>query len=197
MVARPAEPLLRMNSTNRSALSRWFAPETLVQSLGIGLVLTIASRFAGLWRGVLFARLMDRAELGVWALTSNTMQMLSIVLVLGIPAGLCRYAARYERTGHLRPFLMRALGVSFGFCGISCLVGLVCHRGLTRLVYEDGHHAPMTVLLCLGVFSLMALNLLQGVLQGLRVYRINAIMLVVQSVGFALFGALLLVFWQP
>src|SRR5262245_24894140 len=108
-----------MNLTRRSSWARWFTPETLGQSLGIGLLLTFASRLAGPWRGVLFARLLDRAELGIWALTSNTMQMLSVVLVLGIPAGLCRYAARYERTGQLRPFLTRTLGLSFAFCAVA------------------------------------------------------------------------------
>src|SRR5262245_49897364 len=116
-----------MNPKKRSSLARWFAPETLGQSLGIGLVLTIASRLAGLWRGVLFARLLDRAELGVWAFTNSTMQMLSVVLVLGIPAGLCRYAARYERGGQLRPFLNRTLGVSFAFCAVACVLGLMFH----------------------------------------------------------------------
>jgi O-antigen/teichoic acid export membrane protein len=181
---------------SQSPLARWFAPETLGQSLGIGLVLTIASRLAGLWRGVLFARLMDRAELGVWAITNNTMQMLSVVLVLGIPAGLCRYAVRYERTGQLRPFLIRALGASFAFCGVTCLVGLYCCGALGHIIYEDAGQTSMTTLLCLGAFTLMALNLLQGVLQGLRVYRINAIMLVAQSLGFALLGGLLLLYWQ-
>lgn len=186
-----------MNHSPQSRIARWFAPETLSQSLGIGLALTILSRLAGLWRGVLFARLLDRAELGVWAITSNTMQMLSVVLVFGIPAGLCRYSARHERTGQLRRFLSWSLGVSFGLCAVACLVGLLFFRGLTRLIYEDGLHASMTILLCLGAFALMALNLFQGVLQGLRVYRINAIMLVVQSLGFAVLAGLLFVYWRP
>src|SRR5262245_31577333 len=150
-----------MNRSPQSRITRWFAPETLSQSLGIGLALTILSRLAGLWRGVLFARLMDRAELGVWAISNNTMQMLSVVLVFGIPAGLCRYAARYERTGQLRPFLIRTLSVSFGFCAMACLLGLICYRRLTNLVYEDPAQTSMTVLLCLGAFALMVLNLFQ------------------------------------
>src|SRR5262245_39962165 len=186
-----------MNRSPQSRITRWFAPETLSQSLGIGLALTILSRLAGLWRGVLFARLLDRAELGVWAITSNTMQMLSVVLVFGIPAGLCRYSARYERVGQLRRFLSWSLGISFGLCAVACVIGLLFFRGLTRLIYEDSLHASMTILLCLGAFSLMALNLFQGVLQGLRVYRINAIMLVVQSLGFAVLAGLLFVYCQP
>jgi O-antigen/teichoic acid export membrane protein len=181
----------------RSPFARWFAPETLSQSLGIGLALTIASRFAGLFRGVLFARILDRAELGVWAITNNTMQMLSVVLVFGIPAGLCRYAARYERAGQLRSFLMRTLGISFGFCALACGLGLLWSGRITRVVFEDTQHGSMAIPLCLGTFALMALNLFQGVLQGLRVYRINAMMLVVQSLGFALIGAILLTQWQP
>lgn len=184
-------------TTTPSQFARWFTPETLVQSLGIGLMLTVASRLAALGRGVLFARLMDRAELGTWALTNNTMQMLSIVLVFGIPAGLCRYVSRYEREGQLRAFLIRALGVSFGVCVVVCLVGLLFRRSVARLVYEDADQTKMVILLCVGSLSLVALNLFQGVLQGLRVYRVNAIMLVIQSVGFAALGAALLLWWRP
>jgi O-antigen/teichoic acid export membrane protein len=74
---------------------------------------------------------------------------------------------------------------------------MVMCRPLARLVYEDANQTSLTILLCLGALSLMALNLLQGALQGLRVYRINAIMLVIQSVGFASLAAVLLTCWRP
>jgi O-antigen/teichoic acid export membrane protein len=184
-------------STTRSQFAGWFAPETLVQSLGIGLLLTVVSRLAALGRGVLFARLMDRAELGTWALTNNTMQMLSIVLVLGIPAGLCRYVSRYQRDGQLRPFLARALGASGAVCVVVCAVGIVFCRPLARFVYEDANRASLAILLCLGALALMALNLFQGVLQGLRVYRINAVMLGIQSIGFVGLAAVLFAVLRP
>ena len=186
-----------MESQSRNRFARWFAPETLVQSLGIGLALTIVSRLVGLGRGVMFARSLDRAELGTWAITLNTMQMLSIVLVFGIPAGLCRYVARYQRDGQLGSFLIRSLGVSFGICTAACLAGVVLCRPLARVVYEDSSRWGMAALLSLGALSLIALNLLQGAMQGLRVYKINAVMLVIQSLGFAGLAAAMFVFWQP
>jgi O-antigen/teichoic acid export membrane protein len=184
-------------TTTRSQFGRWFAPETLVQSIGIGLLLTVVSRLAALGRGVLFARMMDRAELGTWALTNNTMQMLSVVLVFGIPAGLCRYVARYQRDGQLRPFLARALGVSCGVCVAVCVTGIVFARPVAQFIFEDADQTSLAILLCLGALALMALNLFQGVLQGLRVYRINAAMLGIQSIGFVGLAAVLFAFWRP
>ena len=186
-----------MAQQTRSQFARWFAPETLVQSIGIGLALTVISRFTALGRGVLFARLMDRAELGTWAITNNTMQMLSIVLVFGIPAGLCRYVARYERDGRLLSFLGYSLGVPFLLGLAVCVAGVVFSRPLARLVYEDETQTQLVVLLVVGALVMLVLNLLQGALQGLRVNRMNAIMLVVQSVGFASLAGMLFVAWRP
>jgi len=186
-----------MRQAGSSPVSRWFVPETLIQSLGIGLLLTVLSRLAGLGRGVLFARLLDRTELGVWAITQNTMQMLSVVLVFGIPAGLCRYVARHERCGTLRYFLGRVLVVSCVLGGILCGAGVCFRQWLAVEFYEDAALSSVAVLLCLGAVTLMAMNLVQGLLQGLRVYRINAAMLVAQSIGFAGLGAVLLIVWRP
>ncbi len=187
-----------MAETNqRSTSTRWLEPETLAQSVGIALVMTCLSRGAGLLRSIVFARLMARAELGSWAITNNTMQLLSVVLVLGIPGGICRYVERYQNAGRLRSFLKQVSAVCVGIALVACLAGIVLCRPLARVIFEDPRLTVLTVLTCLGTLSLVALNTLQGILQGLRVYRINAWLLVFQSVGFALVGSLMLWLWRP
>lgn len=183
--------------TGSVRLTRGLEPETLAHSIGIGLVATLVARFAGLGRTAIFVRLMDRAELGTWAISNNTIQLLSIVLVLGIPAGISRYVERFQRDGQLRWFLKHLVSFSVGITLLVCVVGVMWSGSLAHLVYENSNHTTLTVLTCLCGLSLVVFNIVQGILQGLRVYRINAWMLLCQSVGFALTGALLLICWRP
>src|SRR5262245_32259344 len=92
--------------------ARWLKPETLLQSIGIGLVMTALSRIAGLGRAVVFARCMSREELGTWSIANNTMQLIAVVLVFGIPGGVSRYVARYQQEGRLRLLLVQASKIS-------------------------------------------------------------------------------------
>ena len=177
--------------------ARGLEPETLAHSIGIGLLVTLVARFAGLGRTAIFVRLMDRAELGTWAISNNTIQLLSIVLVLGIPAGICRYVDRFQRDGQFRWLLKHLVGFSVAICLLTCVGGVIWSRPLAHLVYEDPGHTTLTVLTCLCGLSLVVFNIVQGILQGLRVYRINAWMLLCQSVGFAFIGAMLLACWRP
>jgi O-antigen/teichoic acid export membrane protein len=190
-------PLMTNQTSGPATAARWLSPETLIQSLGIGLMMTIMSRLTALGRAVVFARVMDRSELGIWSITHGTIQLAALVLVLGIPGGLNRYVVRYQREGRLRSFLTQAAAIALGIGVAACLAGVVLRVPLARLIYDDPSRSALVVAACLAMFTLVAINMLQGVLQGLRVYRINAMMLFAQSVGFAALASLMLTFWQP
>jgi O-antigen/teichoic acid export membrane protein len=165
--------------------------------MGVAIALTMVARVAGLVRGVLFARTLDRAALGVWALTNNALQVLSFLLVLGIPGGLNRYIERYARSGHLGGFLGRALGLAVAFAVLVGVAGMVAAPASAWLIYDDPGFAPLAALTWAGVVALVVFNLLQGVLQGLRAFRVLSWMQLAQAVGFAGASVWLVSAWRP
>jgi len=175
---------------------RWLAPETLATSIALGILLTVVARFAGLGRGVFFARWMDRAELGSWSLAYNAISVVSFFLLLGLPGALSRYVERHRREGRLRSFLNRTLIAGFGVGGAACLVGIVFASPMARFFFDDSQRIALMVLTALGTFSLVATNMVQGVFQGLRLSRINSLVQMGQSIGFAVLGAVVLLLWR-
>ncbi|MBX3414276.1 MAG: lipopolysaccharide biosynthesis protein [Pirellulales bacterium] len=175
---------------------RWLAPESLATSIALGILLTVVARFAGLGRGVFFARWMDRAELGSWSLAYNAISVVSFFLLLGLPGALSRYVERHRREGRLRSFLIRTLVAGLGVGVAACLVGMIFASPLARFFFDDSQRITLMALTALGTFSLVATNLVQGVFQGLRLSRINSLVQMGQSIGFALLGAVVLLLWR-
>jgi len=175
---------------------RWLAPETLATSIALGILLTVVARVAGLARGVFFARWMDRAELGSWSLAYNAIAVVSFFLLLGLPGALSRYVERHRREGHLRSFLTRILAVGLGVGAAASLVGILFASPLAQFFFDDSQRVALMILTALGTFALVATNMVQGVFQGLRLSRINSIMQVAQSIGFALLGTMVLWLWR-
>lgn len=187
-----------MNQSSESMRRRrgWLDADTLVQSLWITLAFTVASRVAGLMRGVTFARAMDRAELGAWALSSNAVQLLSFALVFGVPGGLSRYAERFVRTGRLVTLLRLGFAVPLVIATLVCLGGVLAAESSALLLFDDPSLVELAALTWLATLVFVGFNLVQGALQGLRVFRLLSCLQIGQSMAFAALGGLLLATWR-
>ena len=72
--------------------------------MGVIGFLNIAQRVFGIARGVLFARLLGPANLGVYALTAFVLGVGIPVVSAGLASSYNRYVPRYEANGSLRAY---------------------------------------------------------------------------------------------
>jgi len=170
--------------------------DTLLQSVSVALILTIVGRVVSLGRGFLLARVLDPSELGQWALMIDAVYVLSFFLLLGIPSGLSRYVETCRREGTLRTFLFRLGTRAFGATLIICLAGLFFHKQVGSLLFGDSESGALVVLTLTVAASLVVFGLLQGVLHGLRLFRLDSWIELLQSVGFLAIAGGLLFWWR-
>ncbi len=170
--------------------------DTLVQSISIAMVLAVVGRLFAFARGVLFARVMDPAALGTWALMINAVQVLAFVCLLGIPSGLSRYVERYRREGRLGDVLVRLGAIMLGAALLLCTVGFRYHEPLGRLLFGEASDATLVGLTLVAVFAMAAFFALKGVLHGMRLFRLDSWLELIQNIGFFAAAAVLFFVWR-
>ena len=171
-------------------------PDTLLQSISVGLAIAVVTRFVSFGRGILFARTLDDAQLGTWALAINAIHVLSFFLLLGIPSGLSRYVERHRQAGTLRPFLSRVTIWTIGSVLLLTASGMFFWKPLGSLLFAETATKSLVLLTIVTVLATVAFNLLEGVLHGLRLFRLASWIELVHSIGFVLLAAVLLFAWQ-
>lgn len=176
--------------------SRWLAPETLAASVGFGVGLTVIARVAGLGRGVLYARWMSAEELGTWALAYNTIAIVSLFLVLGLPSALSRYVERHRRDGNLTWFAVRAFAAASLLAVVCCVAGEIWAEDLAQLCFNDPSRVTLMRLTCIGVLMLVLSNIMQGLFQGLRLSRVNSIFQALQAISFVALSFIVFAMWR-
>jgi len=183
-------------ASNQNSHSRLLAPETLAASVGFGVGLTIIARVAGLGRGVLYARWMSAEELGTWALAYNTIAIVSLFLVLGLPSALSRYVERHRRDGNLTWFVVRAFAGASVLAIVCCVAGEIWAEDLAQLCFNDPSRVTLMRLTCLGTLMLVLSNIMQGLFQGLRLSRVNSIFQALQAMAFVGLSVVVFVTWR-
>lgn len=168
-------------------------PETLAQSFTVAAVMVVLCRVGVFGRGVLLARTLDPVELGTWALMANAIQVLAFVVLLGVPSGLSRYVDRHRQEGSLRRFLTRAAGLSLAGAIAACLLAALCWQPLGRLLYSQAVSPALMSLTLAAIAATVIFSLLQGILHGLRLFRLDGCLELVRTTGFLAIAAVLVV----
>lgn len=170
--------------------------DSLGRSLCLTLGVAVLCHVIAVGRGLFLARWLSPAELGVWALMSHAVQVLAFFLLLGIPSGISRYTDRRVREGSVRTFLLQTCGGALALAAICCLAGLAFWRPLGHALYAERSSFALVALTLVALLSIVAFSILQGVLHGLRLFRLNAWLELIQNAGFLIMAGLLMVVWR-
>ena len=163
-----------------------------VDSLAHGVLLliglTAAQRVVGLVRNVLFCRLLQPDELGLFNLAYSVLVIASPLAVLGLPGSFGRYVEYYRQRQQLRTFVRRAAILSTLLC--ASFVAVMCwnRTWATWLAFGDVEQVPLLVSTAVALLAVTSFNFLTELLTALRQVRAVSRMQFVNSVLFALVG---------
>ncbi len=178
------------------ATPRWLRGDSVAVGLLSLAGLTLLQRSVGLLRNVWFCRVLDDDQLGRWSLAYHFLLVAAPLVVLGLPGSFGRYVERYRQRGQLRRFLVRT-GAA---CLAVALVGFVgLHLGapwVARGLFGDAERVALVRILATTLILVTAFNFLVELLTSLRLIRLASLMQFVCSLGFALWGVMLLT-WTP
>ena len=170
--------------------------DTLLQSVSVAVVLAIVCRMVAFGRGVLLTRTLSPEELGIWALVANAIALLAFFFTLGVPNGLARYTERFRSAGTHRKFFAATLVRCGGFTALFCVAGFLFWPQLGQVLFANEANRPLVWLTLTAVAATVGISLLQGILQGMRLFRLNSLVELGQNLSFLGLAVLLFGFWQ-
>lgn len=159
----------------------------------------------GLARLLLMVHLLSTVEYGLWAVGAFLFDVITPVITLGSNHGLTRYVSFYEARGRLRRFYRQIRLPILGICVVLTGVALANTHLLARYVVASrsdvsGIDAVRHVRVCLAALGnafIMALYLnLMGFCNGLRTYRLIAVVELLFSVAFTI-AAVIVILVHP
>ena len=160
---------------------------SMAQSLGVYLPATLIQKALGLVRVFLFVMLMEQVapQYGLWsAAIMLIFDIGSQLATLGANHGLTRYASVYEARGELWPFYRRVLAGSAVVALAMVAVGILSAGPIARYIVagkSDALQMPaedvyrVTVLALANALGGALYYNLVGLMMGLRVYRLVAV----------------------
>ena len=175
---------------------RGLRADTLMQSVTVAIAVAIVCRFVAFGRGVFLARTLAPEELGTWALIANAIQVLAFACALGVPNGLARYSERFRQAGKLGRFFGTTIFRTLGITSVVCLVGFLFWQPLGELLFSSSATRAIVWVTLGGVAVTVLLSLSQGMLQGLRLFRVNSLFELAQNLGFLALAVVLLSCWR-
>jgi polysaccharide transporter, PST family len=183
----PSEPNVKRSGSRANSLA-----EGVLFVLGM----LIIQRAIGFGRGVLFCRWLDPAEFGRWGLAFNFLLLAAPIAVLGLPGSYGRYLEYYRQRGQLALFLRRtsiwtALLAGMTLCGV-----LLTLPTFSDLIFGESNMTGLVGLVAVCLAGVILHHFLESLYMAMRMNRIVSGMQFCQSVGFAVFGTLLLWFWR-
>jgi O-antigen/teichoic acid export membrane protein len=170
--------------------------DTLFQSVTVAVGLAIVCNVVAFGRGVFFARVLEPEELGTWALMANAVQVLAFVCTLGVPNGLARYSERHRREGALGSFYAGAAARTLAVAAVVCLAGFLFWQPAGQILFAESASRSVVWITFAAVFATVFLTLAQGMLHGLRLFRVNSLFDLGQNLAFLAFAILLLACWR-
>ena len=175
---------------------RIFAKDPVSHSMGVIGMLNIAQRVFGIARGILFARLLGPANLGVYALTAFVLGVGIPVVSAGLASSYNRYVPRYEANGSLRAYYNSITSWSMWITTAFVAVALLFPRQVSALLLASPDHANVLRLTVLTLLPAVYHRNLTTFFKGLRVFRLSAILEFAQPVLLTVFAIAGFVWWQ-
>lgn len=166
--------------------------DTLADSVVILLTLTVLQRVIGFGRSVLFCRWLPEEELGLWDIAFGFLMLAAPFCMLALPSCLNRYLEYYRRRGHLRTLVVRVAWATVALGAVSAAVIFSANEMFSMLIFGTPEYASMISLLAVVLLITVVTHLVIELLNALRYVRVLSVVHLVNSLAFALFGAILL-----
>lgn len=152
--------------------------------------ITVVQRAVGLYRGVSFCRLLDAEMLGQWAMAFGFVTLVTPILLLGVPGSLPRYVETFRRQGHLRPFMLRIVGLTGLLVSLAVGAIWIVPGPVGWLVFREPSDQSLVRSVGLAVLTVVIFNTLNELIAALRQVRVVSLMQFTQSIAFTVLGLL-------
>ena len=180
----------------QSDVPRPLRTNTLVESVFILLALTAIQRLVGFCRAMLFCRWLTPEQLGVWDMAFSFLILASPLAVLSLPGTFGRYVERFRKKGQLRPFFRRTSFVCATMLVLTMLIIALARPWFSQLVFGVSDQTELILIVAVVLGSVTLYNFLIELFTALRNVRLIATLELVNSIGFAVISACLLLGWQ-
>lgn len=167
--------------------------DRLADSVFILLAMTAVQRLIGFTRSVLFCLWLSVEDLGQWDIAFSFLTLAVPIAVLSLPGAFGRYVAYYRQRGQLRIFLRRTL-MTTACLGAVAGVCLAANRfWFSQFIFGREDRGDLVLAVVFAFTALIAYNVVAELLISLRMQRLASSLEMANTIGFALFGAVLVV----
>lgn len=174
------------------ATSTGLRRDTLATSVVFLIGLSCIQPVVTLARGLLFCRWLEPAQMGCWDMALSFMSLAAPLVVFGIPGSFGRYVETYAQRGQLAMFLRRTTIATVTLMMLA--VAIVANGGslLSWMIFSSPDYTHLIWLVAFGLATMIVFGFVTELLTALRMFRVVSGLQVIKGVGFAVFGALLL-----
>lgn len=176
-------------------IRKLFKKETITESAGIILFFTIIQRIIQVMRGVIFARVLGPSEYGVYTLAFFFIPLVVTFAQLGIPSCYERYIPQYEKRGRLGDFFHRNYLLTMGSSLFFTVLVLSFSKQVSEVLYATAEYKNIIILCAATILPYVLHNSFVGSFNGLRVFKMSALLTFSQFLIFTALGITLVIFY--
>lgn len=165
-----------------------FVADSLATGILVMLAMTVVQRGFGFLRGVLFCRLMDDSQVGLWAMAFGFITMITPIMLLGMPGSLPRFVEHYRGKGHLKAFVRRLTYCTMACAAVFAFLLTLFPRWFGWFIFLEPQNEQLIQSVGVGVVAIIAFYFVNELVSSLRQVRVVSLMQFIQSVAFTMIG---------
>ena len=166
--------------------------DSLTVGLCSGATLAVLQKSIGMLRHILFLCWLTQDQMGRFTVAQNWLSTAAPLIVLGLPATLCRYVEHYRRLGQLRSYLLRITRACILMPMPMVLAGILRPDWFTDFIYRDAETTELVRLLAVILATVLAAATVNELLLAHRMFRAAAQMQFLGTIVFLCTGAALM-----
>jgi O-antigen/teichoic acid export membrane protein len=175
-------------------IQKLFKKESVSESAGILLFFRIIERVIQVFRGIVFARFLGPSEYGAFNLAFFFIPLVVTLSKFGIPSCYERYIPQYERKKMVSNFLERNYLLTVGIGVIVTVFSLSFSKQISNLIYSSAGYWHIILLCALSIIPYVLYENLLSSFNGLRVFKLSALLRFSQFFIFTLLGVAIVIF---
>jgi O-antigen/teichoic acid export membrane protein len=177
-------------------INKLLKKETIAESAGIVLIITIIQRVLQTGRGIIFARVLGPANFGVYSIALFFLPIVAAFARLGIPSCFPRYVPQYEKQGMMKHFIIRTYLIAAAISVLLTVVLLLLLDHVSSLVYNSTEFGTIIVICALSLLPLTLYETIKFTFNGLRVFKLSYLMVFGQFLVFTILGIILVAIYK-
>ncbi|MFM2095037.1 MAG: hypothetical protein RIS70_2161 [Planctomycetota bacterium] len=166
--------------------------DSLTVGLCSGATLAVIQKSVGMLRHIVFLCWLTQDQMGRFTVAQTWLSTVAPLIVLGLPASLCRYVEHYRRLGQPRSYLLRVTRACILIPMPIVLVGILFPDWFTDFIYRDAETTELVRLLAIILATVLAAATVNELLLSHRMFRVAAQMQFLGTMVFLGSGAALM-----